>query len=66
MLQQENQAPSQNFEWLCQALSAAGDPCDTRATCQCGICGKWFCTVHAEDAAWHSCALEPGDEGGEG
>jgi len=66
MLQQENQAESPNLEWVCQALSATGEPCETSATCHCSICGKWFCAVHAEDEAWHRCALEPGDEGGEG
>jgi len=66
MLQQENQTQSQNYEWVCQALSASGEPCDISATCHCGICNKWFCSVHAEDEAWHRCALEPGDEGGEG
>ncbi len=66
MLQQENQTQSANLEWVCQALSAIGEPCDTSATCHCGICGKWFCVVHAEDEAWHRCALEQGEEGGEG
>jgi hypothetical protein len=28
MLQQENQTQSWNFEWVCQALSATGEPCD--------------------------------------
>ena len=31
MLQQENQTQSANFEWVCQALSAIGEPCDTSA-----------------------------------
>jgi hypothetical protein len=66
MLQQENQTQSSNFEWVCQALSATGEPCDTSATCHCAVCRKWFCVVHAEDEAWHRCALEPGEEGGEG
>ena len=26
MLQQENQTQSANFEWVCQALSATGEP----------------------------------------
>lgn len=66
MLQQEPQTGSPHFEWVCQAMSAIGEPCDTRATCCCGVCGKWFCTLHAEDEAWHRGVLEPGDEGGEG
>jgi hypothetical protein len=66
MLQQENQTEIQDFGWVCQALSPMDDPCNASATCHCGICGKWFCVVHAEDEAWHHCALVPGDEGGEG
>jgi hypothetical protein len=66
MLQKEIQAESQSFEWVCQALSAMGEHCETSAICHCDICGKWLCGVHAEDEAWHRCALEPGDEGGEG
>ncbi len=66
MLQQENQTQSANFEWVCQALSATGEPCDISATCHCAVCRKWFCVVHAEDEAWHRCALEQGEEGGEG
>jgi hypothetical protein len=66
MLQQENQAQSANFEWVCQALSATGEPCDTSATYRGGVCGKWFCAFHAEEEAWHRCALGPGEEGGEG
>ena len=34
------------LEWVCQALSATGEPCDTSATCHCGVGGKWFCLVH--------------------
>ena len=66
MLQQENQAQSANFEWSVRRLSATGEPCDTSATYHYGVCGKWFCGFHAEDEAWHRCALEPGEEGGEG
>lgn len=36
MLQQEPQTGSPNFKWVCQAMSAIGEPCDTRATCYCG------------------------------
>jgi len=42
MLQQENQTQSANFEWVCQALSATGEPCDTSATCHCGVCRTDF------------------------
>ncbi len=37
MLQQEDQTQSTNFEWACQALSATGEPCETSATCHCGV-----------------------------
>ena len=32
----------------------------------CGICGRWFCAVHADDETRHICVVEPGEEGGEG
>jgi hypothetical protein len=41
------------------------EPCDSTASFHCGICGRWFCAAHAEDENWHTCFLEPGDEGGE-
>jgi hypothetical protein len=53
MLQQETQTESQNYEWVCQALSSSSEPCNTSATRHCGICKKWFCTVHVQDEAWH-------------
>lgn len=58
MLQQENQAERSNFEWVCQALSAADEPCKLAATCHCAVCGKWFCSTHAEDEAWRHCSVE--------
>lgn len=66
MLQPQSHTQTQKLEWACEALTATGEPCDTAATAHCAACGKWFCAVHAEDEAWHRCALEPGDEGGEG
>jgi hypothetical protein len=66
MLQQKEQTEARGIEWSCQAVSPNDEPCDTAATFHCGTCGQWFCAVHAEDPAWHPCALEPGDEGGEG
>jgi hypothetical protein len=42
------------------------ETCDALASYQCGVCGKWFCAIHAENEVWHHCVLEPGDEGGEG
>jgi hypothetical protein len=41
------------------------DACDSVATFHCGICGQWFCAVHAEDDSWYTCVLEPGEECGE-
>jgi hypothetical protein len=66
MLEQENQTESRGLEWHCQAVSPMDEPCDSSAGYHCGICGQWFCAIHAEDEAWHRCVLEPGDEGGEG
>jgi hypothetical protein len=65
MLQQVNQTEARDLEWSCQAVSPMDEPCDASATYHCGICGRWFCALHAEDEAWHHCALEPGDVGGE-
>jgi hypothetical protein len=54
-------------ERACQAVSSDGDTCNLiPATVHCPNCGEWFCEAHAEDEHWHPCALEPGDEGGEG
>jgi hypothetical protein len=65
MLQQANQTVARDLEWSCQAVSPMGDPCNSVATFHCGICGRWFCAAHAEDESFHTCILEPGDEGGE-
>lgn len=54
-------------ERSCEAVSPNDETCDyVPATVHCPTCGKWFCEAHAEDGQWHPCALEPGDEGGEG
>jgi hypothetical protein len=66
MLQEVNQTESRDLEWTCQGVSPMDEPCTASANYHCGICGQWFCAVHAGDEAWHHCALEPGDEGGEG
>ena len=67
MLQQQNQPEARtDLEWTCQAVSSLDEPCDATATYHCGICGRWFCVMHAEDEAWHQCVLGEGDEGGEG
>jgi hypothetical protein len=65
MLEHVNQTEARNLEWSCQAVSLMDESCDAAATFHCGICGRWFCSVHAEDETWHTCVLEPGDEGGE-
>jgi hypothetical protein len=65
MLQQVDQTTARALEWTCQGVSPMDDPCDSHATFHCGICGRWFCAVHAEDESWHTCVLEPGEEGGE-
>jgi hypothetical protein len=66
MLQQSNHTGTRNLEWSCEAISPMAEPCDSAATSHCGICGRWFCAVHAEDETWHICVVEPGEEGGEG
>jgi len=65
MLQELPQTEVRDVEYCCQAVSPIDEACESHATFHCGICGKWFCTVHADDPAWHACSLEPGDEGGE-
>jgi hypothetical protein len=66
MLQQQNQTVPQDIVSTCQAVSPMDKPCDAPGTYHCEICSRWFCTVHADDEAWHPCALVQGDEGGEG
>jgi hypothetical protein len=53
MLQQSNHTGARNLEWSCEAISPVAEPCDSAATSHCGICGRWFCAVHAEDENWH-------------
>jgi hypothetical protein len=65
MLQQLNQGEARDRDWSCQAISSMEEPCDSPATFHCGICGRWFCAVDADDSTRHTCILEPGDEGGE-
>jgi hypothetical protein len=65
MLQQVSQTEARDLEWSCEAVSQFDERCDTLATVHCGICGRRFCSVHAEDETFHACVLEPGDEGGE-
>jgi hypothetical protein len=56
---------SADLKHLCQAVSANDEPCDNPATVRCTRCSRWFCDTHVEDEEWHSCALPPGEEGGE-
>jgi hypothetical protein len=63
---QEASQMARSVEWTCQAVSPLDEPCTSVANYQCGVCGQWYCALHAEDEAWHRCALEPGEEGGEG
>ena len=50
----------------CEGVSRLDEPCNKAAAVFCDRCERWFCAAHAEDDEWHSCGLEPGDEGGEG
>jgi hypothetical protein len=62
---EEKEPGSSELRRLCQAVSPNDEPCDNPAVMRCTECGRWFCNVHAEDEEWHSCALPPGEEGGE-
>jgi hypothetical protein len=48
----------------CEAVSPLDEPCNEAATFFCDNCGRWFCVAHAEDEEWHTCGIEPGEEGG--
>jgi hypothetical protein len=50
----------------CEAVSSLDEPCNEAATIFCGRCERLFCAAHFEDEEWHSCSVEPGEEGGEG
>ena len=66
MLQQEKQTEARDLERICEEVSPMDDTCEAKATYYCGVCGDWFCALHAKDEARHRCAVKPGDEGGEG
>ena len=66
MLQLQNQTELRDVVRTCQGVSPMDEPCDAVGTYHCETCGRWFCAEHAEDEAWHPCALGHGDEGGEG
>jgi hypothetical protein len=63
---EEKLAESEDLERLCQAVSPNDEPCDYPATVHCATCAKWFCDAHATNEEWHSCALAPVEDGGEG
>jgi hypothetical protein len=50
----------------CEAVSPLDEPCNEAASVFCDRCERWFCSAHAQDEEWHTCGVEPGDEGGEG
>jgi hypothetical protein len=62
---EDEEIASADLKRLCQAVSPNDEPCDNPATGRCTKCGRWFCDAHAEDDEWHSCALPPGEQGGE-
>jgi hypothetical protein len=65
MLEELDESNGPDLERPCQAESPTGEPCDYPATVHCPTCNRWFCYAHAAEEAWHSCVLDPGDEGGE-
>ena len=50
----------------CEGVSRLDEPCNQASSFLCDRCERWFCAAHAQDEEWHSCGIEPGDEGGEG
>jgi len=50
----------------CEAVSSLDEPCNEAASVFCDRCERWFCAAHFEDDEWHTCGVEPGEEGGEG
>jgi len=53
MLQQVNQTEARDLEWACEGVSPMDDSCGSVATFYCGICGRRFCVLHADDESWH-------------
>jgi len=62
---EDEELESEDLKHFCQAVSPNDEPCYNPATVRCTKCGRWFCASHSEDEGWHSCALPPGEEGGE-
>ena len=61
---EESELASADPIQLCQAVSLNDEPCHHPAMVGCTRCGRWFCETHVEDEEW-TCALPPGEEGGE-
>ena len=61
----DEELKSPDAKHFCQAVSPNDEPCYHPATVRCKRCGRWFCDTHVDDEEWHSCALPPGEEGGE-
>ena len=64
--QQARENPAGEMKPSCEGVSRLDEPCNVSAAVFCEKCERWFCDAHAQDDHWHACALEPGDEGGEG
>jgi len=58
--------PNEEAKPSCEAVSRLDEPCNQSAAVFCDKCERWFCAEHMEDDQWHTCHLEPGEEGGEG
>ena len=65
VLMEGKERTSADLKHFCQAVSRNDEPCYNAATVRCTKCGRWFCDSHSEEEEWHSCALPPGEEGGE-
>ena len=55
MLEDLDESAVPDLERLCQGVSASGESCTYPATVHCPTCDLWFCDLHAEEEAWHSC-----------
>jgi hypothetical protein len=61
----EKEDESADLERSRQGVSRGYAACTYPPSVHCTTCSRWFCDAHAEDAQWHPCVLQPGDEGGE-
>lgn len=55
MLDDLDESAVPDLERLCQGVSRNDEPCNYPATVHCPTCDRWFCDLHAEEEAWHSC-----------